>query len=56
MQRQLWRKIGKKLEEILAWQLTKVRNKNKVITEVRNVGKTVHFASLMDLCHLKNSE
>ena len=56
MQRQLWRKIGKKLEKILAWQLTKVRNKNEVIAEVRNVGKTVQLASLMDLCHLKNSE
>ena len=45
-----------KLEKIPAWQLTKVRNKNKVIAEARNKGKTVHFASLMDLCHLKNSE
>ena len=24
--------------------------------EARNEGKTVHFASFMDLCHLKNSE
>ena len=45
-----------KLEKIPAWQLTKVRNKNEVIDEARKEGKTVHFASIMDLCHLKNSE
>ena len=45
-----------KLEKIRAWQLTKVRNKNEVIEEARNKGRKVHFASLMDLCHLKNSE
>ena len=27
-----------------------------MISEARNEGKTVHFASLMDVCHLKNSE
>ena len=27
-----------------------------MIKEARNEGSTVHFASLMDLCHLKNSE
>ena len=41
---------------IPAWQLTKVRNKKEVIDEARNKGRKVHFASLMDLCHLKNSE
>ena len=56
MQRQLWIKEWEKLEKIPAWQLTKVRNKTVVIAEARNKGKTVHFASLMDLCHLKNSE
>ena len=39
-----------------AWQLTKVRNKKEVIDEARNKGREVHFASLNDLCHLKNSE
>ena len=48
--------IMEKLEKIPAWQLTKVRNTNEVIAEARNEGRTVHFASLMDLCHLKNSE
>ena len=45
-----------KLEKIPKWQLTKVRNKKEVIDEARNEGRKVHFASLMDLCHLKNSE
>ena len=45
-----------KLEKIPAWQLTKVRNKKEVIEEARNKGRKVHFASLMDLCHLKKSE
>ena len=40
----------------LAWQLTKVRNKKEVIDEARNKGRKVHFALLMDLCHLKKSE
>ena len=45
-----------KLEKIPAWQLTKVRNKKDVIEEARNKGRKVHFASLVDLCHLKNPE
>ena len=48
-------KEREKLEKIQAWQLTKVRNKREVIAEARNEGKTVHFASLMDTCHLQNS-
>ena len=49
-------KEQEELEKILAWQLTKVRIKKEVIAEARKEGKTVHFASLMDVCHLKNSE
>ena len=45
-----------KLEKLPAWQLTKVRNKKEVIAEERTENRTVHFESLMDLCHLKNSE
>ena len=44
-----WRKIQ-------ARQLTKVRNKKEVIEEARKKGRKIHFASVMDLCHLKNSE
>ena len=45
-----------KLEKILAWDLTKVRNKSEVIDEARTKGAKVHFASLMDICHLKNAK
>ena len=34
----------------------KVRSKKEVIDEARTSGATVHFASLMDICHLKNAE
>ena len=45
-----------KLEKIPAWNKTRVRNKSEVIDEARTSGATVHFASLMDICHLKNAE
>ena len=45
-----------KMEKIPAWRLTKVKNKSEVIEEARTKGRKVHFASLMDLCHLKNTE
>ena len=49
-------KEWEKLEKIPAWDLTKVRSKKEVIDEARTAGATVHFASLMDICHLKNAE
>ena len=49
-------KEWEKLEKILAWQLTKVRNKREVIDGVRKEGNTVHRAWVMDICHLKRSE
>ena len=49
-------KEWEKLEKISAWNLTKVRSKSEVIDEARTNGATVHFASLMDICHLKNAE
>ena len=49
-------KEWEKLEKISAWNLTKVRSKKEVIEEARASGTTVHFASVMDICHLKNSE
>ena len=45
-------KEWEKLEKISAWNLTKVKSKKQVIEEAR----TSHFASLMDICHLKNAE
>ena len=42
-----------RLEKIPAWNLTRVRSKEEVIDEARMSGATVHFASLMDICHFK---
>ena len=44
------------LEKISACNLTKVRSKTEVTDEARTKGAKVHFASLMDICHLKNAE
>ena len=49
-------KEWEKLEKIPAWNLTKVRSKKEVIEEARASGATFHFASLMDMSHLKNAE
>ena len=49
-------KEWKKLETIPAWDVTKVRSKKEVIKEAQKNNNKVHFASLMDFCHLKNSE
>ena len=49
-------KEWEKLEKIPAWDKTKVRNKSEVIDEARTKGIKVHFASLMDFCHLMNAE
>ena len=55
-QKQQCIKNGRNLEKIPAWDLTKVRSKSEVIDEARTKGAKVHFASLMDICHLKNAE
>ena len=49
-------KKWEKLEKFSAWNLTKVTSKKEVIDEARTSGAKVHFASLMDICHLKNAE
>ena len=46
----------KKLRTSPAWQLEKVESKKEVILEAQRDKKIVHFASLMDGCHLKNAE
>ena len=33
-----------------------LKKKREVIDEARTKGAKVHFASLMDICHLKNAE
>ena len=49
-------KEWKKLETIPACQLDKVKSEKKVILEAQRDKKKVHFATLMDICHLKNAE
>ena len=49
-------KEWEKLEKIPAWNITQVRSKSEVIDEARTKGRKVHFASLMDICHLKTAE
>ena len=46
-------KEWEKLEKFSAWNLTKVKSQKQVIDEARTSGATVHFATLMDICHLK---
>ena len=49
-------KEWKKFETIPAWQLEKVRSKKEVTKEAQKNKNNVHFASLMDTCHLKNAD
>ena len=49
-------KEWKKLETIPAWQLDKVKSKKEVILEAQRDKEKVHFATLMDICHLENAE
>ena len=37
-------------------ELGKVKSKKEVILEAQRDKMRVHFASLMDMCHLKNAE
>ena len=39
-----------------AGQLTNVRNNSEVLSEAHRERKTVHFATSMDICHLKHAE
>ena len=36
--------------------MTKVKTKKEVIDEARKECRTVHFVSLVDICHLKNAK
>ena len=39
-----------------AWDVSRVRPKAEIIAESEKTGKPVHFGSLRDLCHIKNSQ
>ena len=49
-------KESKKLETTPAWDLREIKSKKEVILEAQRDKITVHLASLMDICHLKNAE
>ena len=49
-------KQWEKLKNIPAWDVKKVRSKSEVVRQAKIEGKPVHFANLMDLCHLRNAE
>ena len=49
-------KEREKLAKIPPWKLTKVTSEKEVIDEARTNDAQVHFASLMDMCHLKKAE
>ena len=51
-------KEWKKLETVPAWQLDNVKSKKRGYSgsSERDKKKKVHFATLMDICHLKNAE
>ena len=55
-QKQRWRRNKWNWRKFSAWNVTKVRSKKDVIDAANTSGGTVHFASLMDICHLKNAE
>ena len=46
----------KKLETIPAWDVEKIKSKKEGKKKAEKNNNKVHFASLMDLCHRKNSE
>ena len=39
-----------------AWQLDRVKGKEEIILEAQWDNEKVHFATLMDICHLKNAD
>ena len=45
-------KEWKKLETIPAWDVRKLKSKKEVVKEAQKNNNKVHFASLMDMCHL----
>ena len=50
-------KEWQKVKTIPARQVDKMKSKKDVVLEAqRERGKKVHFAALMDICHLKNAE
>ena len=55
MRKQQWIK-NRKTRENMHMAADESQKQEQVINEAMQEGRTVHFASLMDICHLKNSE
>ena len=49
-------KESDKVEKLPAWQVTKVKSKKEVIEKAQKEGRTVHVATMRNLCHLKKLE
>ena len=50
-------KKWERLKKMPAWEMTKVKGKREVILEARKREQsTVHFATVVDICQLKNAE
>ena len=51
-----WKKLEQTIPGWHGWQLVEVGSQKEVILEAQSDKKKVHFATLMDICHLKNAE
>ena len=49
-------KEWEELKNVPLWHASRVKSKQEVVEQAQKECKTVHFAMLTDLCHLKNSE
>ena len=49
-------KEWEKLQKLPEWQVMKVKSRKEVFQKAQKEKRTVHFATLTDLCHLKNSK
>ena len=56
MRKQQWTGNGRSSKRFQPGSWTKFKSKQKVIQEAQRDKKEVHFAALMDICHLKNAE
>ena len=56
MQKPQWTRNGESSRQSQHGIWKKVKSKKKVILEAQRDRKKVHFASLMDTCHINNAE
>ena len=56
MQRPRWTRNGRSLRQFHHGDWKRQKQKKEVIKEAQNNNNKVHFASLMDVCHLKSAE